>query len=236
KIANRAAVAAPAAAPRLRHLLEATIIGAGYRLYSWFPPVSRPGSSSSGMERRSTCGRSRPKTSRSSMRRSPRCPSALCISGSSRPSSGCRTRWPTASGAASTRSRSRCPRSLDRHAAHRVRGCFPPACRDARSGHGGRDQDALAHGRRSVALTTSGIALALVIWVTATAVGLSALLRTSGEVLFVLKIIGASYLGYLGVRTLLESRRRPADRLAGMPPAPPAPAHAVCRQGFLSAL
>ena len=97
-------------------------------------------------------------------------------------------------------------------------------------------RNALAHGRRGVLLTTSGIALALVIWVTATAVGLSALLRTSGEVLFVLKIIGASYLGYLGVRTLLESRRRPADLLAGMPPAPPAPAHAVFRQGFLSAL
>ncbi len=95
-------------------------------------------------------------------------------------------------------------------------------------------RNALAHGRRGVVLTTSGIALALVIWVTATAVGLSALLRTSGEVLLVLKIVGACYLGYLGIRTLLESRRRPADLLAGTPPA--APAHAVFRQGFLSAL
>ena len=95
-------------------------------------------------------------------------------------------------------------------------------------------RNALAHGRRGVVLTTSGIALALVIWVTATAVGLSALLRTSGEVLFVLKIVGACYLGYLGVRTLLDSRRRPDDLLAGTPPA--APAHAVFRQGFLSAL
>jgi threonine/homoserine/homoserine lactone efflux protein len=95
-------------------------------------------------------------------------------------------------------------------------------------------RNALAHGRRGVALTTSGIALALVIWVTATAVGLSALLRTSGEVLFLLKIVGASYLAYLGVRTLLESRARPADLLAATPPA--APAHAVLRQGFLSAI
>jgi threonine/homoserine/homoserine lactone efflux protein len=95
-------------------------------------------------------------------------------------------------------------------------------------------RNALAHGRRGVVLTTSGIALALVIWVTATAVGLSALLRTSGEALFVLKIVGACYLGYLGVRTLLDSRRRPADLLADTPPA--APAHAVFRQGFLSAL
>jgi threonine/homoserine/homoserine lactone efflux protein len=95
-------------------------------------------------------------------------------------------------------------------------------------------RNALAHGRRGVVLTTSGIALALVIWVTATAVGLSALLRASGEVLFLLKIVGACYLAYLGVRTLLESRARPADLLAATPPA--APAHAVFRQGFLSAI
>jgi len=95
-------------------------------------------------------------------------------------------------------------------------------------------KNALAHGRRGVLLTTSGIALALVAWVTATAVGLSALLRTSGDVLFALKLVGAGYLAYLGIRTLLESRQRPADLLAGAPPA--APAHAVFRQGFLSAI
>jgi len=95
-------------------------------------------------------------------------------------------------------------------------------------------KNALAHGRRGVFLTTSGIALALVVWVTATAVGLSALLRASGDVLFALKLIGAAYLAYLGVRTLLESRARPADLLAGTPPA--APAQAVFRQGFLSAI
>ncbi|HKW71221.1 MAG TPA: LysE family transporter, partial [Candidatus Dormibacteraeota bacterium] len=37
-------------------------------------------------------------------------------------------------------------------------------------------RNALAHGRRGVLFTTSGIALALVMWVAATAVGLSALL------------------------------------------------------------
>ena len=95
-------------------------------------------------------------------------------------------------------------------------------------------KNALAHGRRGVLLTTSGIGLALVIWVTATAVGLSALLRTSTEVLFVLKIIGACYLAYLGIRTLIESRRRPSDLLASAPASPPA--HAVFRQGFLSAI
>ena len=95
-------------------------------------------------------------------------------------------------------------------------------------------KNALAHGRRGVVLTTTGIALALGIWTGATAVGLSALLRASGEALFVLKLVGAAYLAYLGVRTLLESRRRPADLLAAAPQ--PAPAHAIFRQGFLSAM
>ena len=88
-------------------------------------------------------------------------------------------------------------------------------------------KNALAHGRRGVLLTTSGIALALITWVTATAVGLSALLRTSGDVLFALKLVGACYLGYLGIRALLESRHPAGDLLAEAPPA--APAHAVFR-------
>ncbi len=95
-------------------------------------------------------------------------------------------------------------------------------------------KNALAHGRRGVVLTTTGIALALSVWVTATAVGLSAVLSASGELLFVLKLGGAAYLAYLGVRALVESRRRPADFLADA--APPAPAHAIFRQGFLSAI
>lgn len=95
-------------------------------------------------------------------------------------------------------------------------------------------KNALAHGRRGVLFTTSGIALALVIWVSATAVGLSALLRASGELLLALKILGAAYLAYLGLRTLIESRSAPGDMLAGIPPA--APAHAIFRQGFFSAI
>lgn len=95
-------------------------------------------------------------------------------------------------------------------------------------------KNALAHGRRGVVLTTTGIGLALSVWVIATAVGLSAVLRASSELLFVLKIVGAAYLAYLGIRTLLESRRRPADLMAQAPP--PAPAHAIFRQGFLSAI
>jgi threonine/homoserine/homoserine lactone efflux protein len=95
-------------------------------------------------------------------------------------------------------------------------------------------KNALAHGRRGVFLTTTGIALALSIWISATAVGLSAVLRASSDLLIVLKLIGAAYLAYLGIRTLIESRRKPNDLLAGTAPA--APAHVIFRQGFLSAL
>ncbi|HET7466183.1 MAG TPA: LysE family translocator [Candidatus Dormibacteraeota bacterium] len=95
-------------------------------------------------------------------------------------------------------------------------------------------RNALAHGRRGVILTTTGIATALAIWVTATAFGVSAVLRSSAELLFALKLVGAAYLAYLGIRTLIESRRRPAEFLNAAPPA--APAHAIYRQGFLSAL
>ena len=97
-------------------------------------------------------------------------------------------------------------------------------------------KNALAHGRRGVLLTTTGIGLALLIWAAATAIGVSAVLRASSELFFVLKLAGAAYLAYLGIRTLLESRHRPADGdfLAEAPP--PAPAHAIFRQGFLSAI
>jgi threonine/homoserine/homoserine lactone efflux protein len=95
-------------------------------------------------------------------------------------------------------------------------------------------KNALAHGRRGVILTTTGIAFALILWVGGTALGLAALLRASGDLLFVLKLVGAAYLAYLGVQTLIESRRKPGDLLDEAPPA--APAHAVFRQGFLSCI
>lgn len=95
-------------------------------------------------------------------------------------------------------------------------------------------RNALAHGRRGVFMTTTGIALALSIWVTATAFGVSALLRASAELLLVLKLVGAAYLAYLGVRTLIDSWRNHDDLLAAAPR--PAPAHAIFRQGFISAI
>jgi threonine/homoserine/homoserine lactone efflux protein len=94
-------------------------------------------------------------------------------------------------------------------------------------------RNALAHGPRGVLLTTTGIAIALVLWVSATAVGLAALLKASALLFEVLKLAGGGYLAYLGIRAWLESRRLPADLLGQAPAA--APAGSILRQGFFSA-
>ena len=94
-------------------------------------------------------------------------------------------------------------------------------------------RNALAHGPRGVFLTTTGIAAALVLWVTAGAIGLAALLRASALLFEALKIAGGCYLAYLGIRSWWESRRLPGDLLGSAPAA--APAGSILRQGFISA-
>ncbi len=93
-------------------------------------------------------------------------------------------------------------------------------------------KNALAHGPRGVFLTTTGIALALVLWVTASAVGVAAVLKASSTLFSALKLVGGTYLAYLGIRAWLASRERPGDLLAGMKAAP---AGSILRQGLISA-
>lgn len=93
-------------------------------------------------------------------------------------------------------------------------------------------RNALAHGPRGVLLTTAGIALALALWVAATAVGVAALLEASTALFYLLKLLGGAYLAYLGIRAWLASREMPRDLLAGLPPAP---AGSILRQGLISA-
>jgi threonine/homoserine/homoserine lactone efflux protein len=93
-------------------------------------------------------------------------------------------------------------------------------------------RNALAHGPRGVFLTTTGIAFALVIWVTASAVGVAAVLKASSTLFYALKLVGGAYLAYLGIRAWLASREKPGDLLAGMKAAP---AGSILRQGFISA-
>ena len=93
-------------------------------------------------------------------------------------------------------------------------------------------RNALAHGPRGVLLTTTGIAVALALWVAATAVGVAALLKASTTLFYLLKVVGGSYLAYLGIRAWLASREPPGELLAGVPAAR---SGSIFRQGLISA-
>lgn len=67
-------------------------------------------------------------------------------------------------------------------------------------------------GRRAGLRVVAGNTTALTFWATASALGLTALIRTSEIAFTVLKIAGAVYLCFLGVQTLLRSRRHAADQ------------------------
>ena len=66
-------------------------------------------------------------------------------------------------------------------------------------------------GRRGGVLTAAGVLCGLLVWVSATALGVSALLRASEIGYDVLKVAGACYLLWLGVRSLLSLRSRHND-------------------------
>jgi threonine/homoserine/homoserine lactone efflux protein len=65
----------------------------------------------------------------------------------------------------------------------------------------------IRYGRRTGLLVVAGNTTALTFWATASALGLTALIRTSEIAFTVLKIAGAAYLCLLGVQALLRSRR-----------------------------
>lgn len=66
----------------------------------------------------------------------------------------------------------------------------------------------VAGGRGGGLRTTVGIILGLCMWGALTALGLSALLAASHTAFTVVTYAGAAYLVYLGVRSLLDSRRK----------------------------
>lgn len=71
-----------------------------------------------------------------------------------------------------------------------------------------------------------------VIFFIATALGLAALLETAGVAFNFLRIAGAVYLAWLGVRLIVATYRRPAVRAAAEPSSPPA-ARGLFLQGLL---
>jgi threonine/homoserine/homoserine lactone efflux protein len=88
-------------------------------------------------------------------------------------------------------------------------------------------------GRRGGATTATGVLCGLVVWVAATALGLSALLQASEIGYDALKIAGAIYLIWIGVRSLL-SIRRPAEEVATHGDGPMAPGRVLGGSGFVA--
>jgi threonine/homoserine/homoserine lactone efflux protein len=86
-------------------------------------------------------------------------------------------------------------------------------------------------GRRAAFATTLGISAGCLAWAFASAVGVAALLAASQPAYDALRLVGAAYLIWLGIQSLLAARR-------GLPAAEPAPGggSSPFRQGLLTNL
>jgi threonine/homoserine/homoserine lactone efflux protein len=95
----------------------------------------------------------------------------------------------------------------------------------------------IRYGRRAGLLVVAGNTTALTCWAAASAFGLTVLIRTSEVAFTVLKVAGAAYLCFLGIRTLLRSRRHDDEAAvdtAAQPP--PRTGLAAYRAGLLTNL
>ncbi|MGW3268826.1 LysE family translocator [Streptomyces sp. NPDC001056] len=100
-------------------------------------------------------------------------------------------------------------------------------------------RNALAGGRRAGLLTMLGGVLGLSVHVSAASLGISALLLASATAFTVLKVVGATYLVWMGIATLRGARRTlregaPDDEAAGGTTPRTGRGRRMLRQGFLS--
>ena len=75
----------------------------------------------------------------------------------------------------------------------------------------------LERGRRAAFWTTLGICSGLLVHASASALGLSVILATSAEAFTAVKLLGAVYLAYLGIRSLRDSLRPEAGSTPASP-------------------
>jgi threonine/homoserine/homoserine lactone efflux protein len=71
-------------------------------------------------------------------------------------------------------------------------------------------KNALLHGRAAARATALGVNLGIFLWTLAAALGLAAVIAASAAAFTAIKLAGALYLVYLGVRALLGSHERAA--------------------------
>lgn len=89
----------------------------------------------------------------------------------------------------------------------------------------------LGQGKNAGVVSALGLGVGYLVHTSAAALGLSALLMSSALAYDAVKYLGAAYLVYLGIRTLLTSKGN-----VGLRVAPPAPKRVVFRQGTLTAV
>jgi threonine/homoserine/homoserine lactone efflux protein len=75
-------------------------------------------------------------------------------------------------------------------------------------------RNALAAGPRASTMSALGVAVGTLVWVTASAVGVGLLLESSSTAFTILKLAGAAYLCYLGLRSLFS--RVPEKQVANL--------------------
>jgi threonine/homoserine/homoserine lactone efflux protein len=89
----------------------------------------------------------------------------------------------------------------------------------------------IALGRRAALMTLVGNSSGFAVQLTAVSLGLGAIIERSDAVYGVLKLVGAAYLVYLGVRNIRE--RRKLAGLLGIGQGPPKPLATIVREGFV---
>lgn len=91
----------------------------------------------------------------------------------------------------------------------------------------------LAGGRAEGLASSFGTGLGGMVHVVAGSLGVSAILLASAELFTALKLAGAAYLVWIGLRTIQAARRDAAVALAGGPSAPPVGPRRAFREGVL---
>ncbi|MBY8863341.1 LysE family transporter [Nocardia sp. CA2R105] len=97
-------------------------------------------------------------------------------------------------------------------------------------------RNAMLSGRRAGMASGAGVALGVFVWAVLSGLGVAGLLAASAMAFTVVKLAGAVYLCYLGVRALLAARRGAYDTGAEQVSADPVGVRAGFRQGLLNNL